>query len=178
MRWGKFNSHPLKFKVAFFCLFSQEETHLSALFTRNSRRHWGKCSFTQVQAKIPHINWRNVFCFFFSFPTAMFVLYFRCRTLSGSPRPKSFKKIHFIKNMRQHDMHNGRYEVKQSRPPVKAEFSLNDGRLPQSMKCSLVFILTLQARSIHSMVLWLLNKQNWKSHLVVHLCNPMNFLFF
>ncbi|XP_027876689.1 CDK5 and ABL1 enzyme substrate 1 isoform X2 [Xiphophorus couchianus] len=32
----------------------------------------------------------------------------RCRTLSGSPRPKSFKKIHFIKNMRQHDIHNGR----------------------------------------------------------------------
>uniref|UniRef100_A0A3P8UH67 Cdk5 and Abl enzyme substrate 1 n=1 Tax=Amphiprion percula TaxID=161767 RepID=A0A3P8UH67_AMPPE len=35
----------------------------------------------------------------------------RCRTLSGSPRPKSFKKVHFIKNMRQHDMRNGR-EVK------------------------------------------------------------------
>ncbi|XP_077374512.1 CDK5 and ABL1 enzyme substrate 1 isoform X2 [Festucalex cinctus] len=32
----------------------------------------------------------------------------RCRTLSGSPRPKSFKKIHFIKNMRQHDIRNGR----------------------------------------------------------------------
>ncbi|XP_065126028.1 CDK5 and ABL1 enzyme substrate 1 isoform X4 [Paramisgurnus dabryanus] len=32
----------------------------------------------------------------------------RCRTLSGSPRPKSFKKIHFIKNIRQHDMRNGR----------------------------------------------------------------------
>uniref|UniRef100_A0A8C7Y5P8 Cdk5 and Abl enzyme substrate 1 n=1 Tax=Oryzias sinensis TaxID=183150 RepID=A0A8C7Y5P8_9TELE len=32
----------------------------------------------------------------------------RCRTLSGSPRPRSFKKIHFIKNMRQHDMRNGR----------------------------------------------------------------------
>ncbi|XP_036842054.1 CDK5 and ABL1 enzyme substrate 1 isoform X2 [Oncorhynchus mykiss] len=32
----------------------------------------------------------------------------RCRTLSGSPRPKSFKKVHFIKNMRQHDMRNGR----------------------------------------------------------------------
>ncbi|XP_048451515.1 CDK5 and ABL1 enzyme substrate 1 [Rhincodon typus] len=32
----------------------------------------------------------------------------RCRTLSGSPRPKSFKKIHFIKNMRQHDTRNGR----------------------------------------------------------------------
>ncbi|XP_034411994.1 CDK5 and ABL1 enzyme substrate 1 isoform X2 [Cyclopterus lumpus] len=35
----------------------------------------------------------------------------RCRTLSGSPRPKSFKKIHFIKSMRQHDIRNGR-EVK------------------------------------------------------------------
>ncbi|KAM6990282.1 CDK5 and ABL1 enzyme substrate 1 isoform 2-T2 [Tautogolabrus adspersus] len=32
----------------------------------------------------------------------------RCRTLSGSPRPKSVKKIHFIKNLRQHDMRNGR----------------------------------------------------------------------
>ncbi|KAA0718961.1 CDK5 and ABL1 enzyme substrate 1 [Triplophysa tibetana] len=32
----------------------------------------------------------------------------RCRTLSGSPRPKSFKKVHFIKNIRQHDMRNGR----------------------------------------------------------------------
>ncbi|XP_067887642.1 CDK5 and ABL1 enzyme substrate 1 isoform X2 [Heterodontus francisci] len=32
----------------------------------------------------------------------------RCRTLSGSPRPKSLKKIHFIKNMRQHDTRNGR----------------------------------------------------------------------
>ena len=37
----------------------------------------------------------------------------RCRTLSGSPRPKSYKKIHFIKNMRQHDTRNGRYEGKQ-----------------------------------------------------------------
>jgi len=40
------------------------------------------------------------FCFYIS----------RCRTLSGSPRPKSFKKIHFIKSMRQHDIRNGRYE--------------------------------------------------------------------
>uniref|UniRef100_A0A3Q3RC13 Cyclin N-terminal domain-containing protein n=2 Tax=Monopterus albus TaxID=43700 RepID=A0A3Q3RC13_MONAL len=32
----------------------------------------------------------------------------RCRTLSGSPRPRSFKKVHFIKNMKQHDMCNGR----------------------------------------------------------------------
>lgn len=45
-------------------------------------------------------------------------LHFRCRTLSGSPRPKSFKKVHFIKNMRQHDMRNGRYERKQGHPLV------------------------------------------------------------
>ncbi|XP_041848227.1 CDK5 and ABL1 enzyme substrate 1 isoform X2 [Melanotaenia boesemani] len=32
----------------------------------------------------------------------------RCRTLSGSPRPKSFKKVHIIKNLRQHDVRNGR----------------------------------------------------------------------
>ncbi|XP_066209321.1 CDK5 and ABL1 enzyme substrate 1-like [Saccopteryx leptura] len=32
----------------------------------------------------------------------------RCRTLSGSPRPKNLKKIHFIKNMRQHNTRNGR----------------------------------------------------------------------
>nr|XP_034981448.1 CDK5 and ABL1 enzyme substrate 1 [Zootoca vivipara] len=32
----------------------------------------------------------------------------RCRTLSGSPRPKNFKKVHFIKNMRQNDTRNGR----------------------------------------------------------------------
>ncbi|XP_048833064.1 CDK5 and ABL1 enzyme substrate 1-like isoform X2 [Brienomyrus brachyistius] len=32
----------------------------------------------------------------------------RCRTMSGSPRPKSSKKIHFIKNMKQHDTRNGR----------------------------------------------------------------------
>ncbi|KAM8781719.1 CDK5 and ABL1 enzyme substrate 1-like isoform 1-T1 [Rhynchonycteris naso] len=32
----------------------------------------------------------------------------RCRTLSGSPKPKNLKKIHFIKNMRQHDTRNGR----------------------------------------------------------------------
>lgn len=43
-------------------------------------------------------------------------LFFRCRTLSGSPRPKNFKKIHFIKNMRQHDTRNGRYHTSKSRP--------------------------------------------------------------
>ncbi|XP_034039778.1 CDK5 and ABL1 enzyme substrate 1 isoform X3 [Thalassophryne amazonica] len=36
----------------------------------------------------------------------------RCRTLSGSPRPKSFKKIHFIKNMKQHDMRSGSRDLK------------------------------------------------------------------
>lgn len=46
---------------------------------------------------------------------AAFVPRFRCRTLSGSPRPKSFKKIHFIKNMRQHDVRNGRYEARRRR---------------------------------------------------------------
>lgn len=40
-----------------------------------------------------------------------FTSFFRCRTLSGSPRPKNFKKIHFIKNMRQHDTRNGRYYI-------------------------------------------------------------------
>lgn len=40
----------------------------------------------------------------------------RCRTLSGSPRPKNFKKIHFIKNMRQHDTRNGRYHVNPKLP--------------------------------------------------------------
>lgn len=43
-------------------------------------------------------------------------LFFRCRTLSGSPRPKNFKKIHFIKNMRQHDTRNGRYHASESCP--------------------------------------------------------------
>ncbi|CAH7089703.1 Cables1 [Phodopus roborovskii] len=41
----------------------------------------------------------------------------RCRTLSGSPRPKNFKKIHFIKSMRQHDTRNGRYH-RAGRPTV------------------------------------------------------------
>ncbi|KAF3858126.1 hypothetical protein F7725_011327 [Dissostichus mawsoni] len=61
----------------------------------------------------------------------------RCRTLSGSPRPKSFKKIHFIKNMRQHDMRNGRYEGKQRYPFSQYKSSVDNGRLPQSMNCSL-----------------------------------------
>lgn len=42
--------------------------------------------------------------------------FFRCRTLSGSPRPKNFKKIHFIKNMRQHDTRNGRYPTSTQLP--------------------------------------------------------------
>lgn len=64
-----------------------------------------------AQCRAPHLG--N--CLFLSF---LFVLHFRCRTLSGSPRPKSFKKVHFVKNMRQHDMRNGRYEAKHRLPAV------------------------------------------------------------
>lgn len=61
---------------------------------------------------------------------------FRCRTLSGSPRPKSFKKIHFIKNIRQHDMRNGRYEGKQGRLFTWYKCSVDNSRAPQSMECA------------------------------------------
>ncbi|XP_051555637.1 CDK5 and ABL1 enzyme substrate 1 isoform X1 [Myxocyprinus asiaticus] len=48
----------------------------------------------------------------------------RCRTLSGSPRPKSFKKVHFIKNMRQHDMRNGRIVLMSGRRSFYSVFSV------------------------------------------------------
>ncbi|KAL6103910.1 cables1 [Pungitius sinensis] len=48
----------------------------------------------------------------------------RCRTLSGSPRPKSFKKIHFIKNMRQHDIRNGRIVLISGRRSFYSVFSV------------------------------------------------------
>ncbi|KAM6948882.1 CDK5 and ABL1 enzyme substrate 1 isoform 2-T2 [Aplochiton taeniatus] len=48
----------------------------------------------------------------------------RCRTLSGSPRPKSFKKIHFIKNMRQHDTRNGRIVLVSGRRSFYSVFSV------------------------------------------------------
>ncbi|XP_076000778.1 CDK5 and ABL1 enzyme substrate 1 isoform X2 [Genypterus blacodes] len=48
----------------------------------------------------------------------------RCRTLSGSPRPKSFKKVHFIKNMRQHDMRNGRIVLISGRRSFYSVFSV------------------------------------------------------
>ncbi|XP_077414479.1 CDK5 and ABL1 enzyme substrate 1 isoform X1 [Vanacampus margaritifer] len=48
----------------------------------------------------------------------------RCRTLSGSPRPKSFKKIHFIKNMRQHDTRNGRIVLISGRRSFYSVFSV------------------------------------------------------
>ncbi|KAM4552778.1 CDK5 and ABL1 enzyme substrate 1 isoform 1-T1 [Odontesthes bonariensis] len=48
----------------------------------------------------------------------------RCRTLSGSPRPKSFKKIHFIKNLRQHDMRNGRIVLISGRRSFYSVFSV------------------------------------------------------
>ncbi|KAL0966254.1 hypothetical protein UPYG_G00293000 [Umbra pygmaea] len=48
----------------------------------------------------------------------------RCRTLSGSPRPKSFKKVHFIKNMRQHDIRNGRIVLMSGRRSLYSVFSV------------------------------------------------------
>lgn len=48
----------------------------------------------------------------------------RCRTLSGSPRPKSFKKVHFVKNMRQHDMRNGRIVLISGRRSFYSVFSV------------------------------------------------------
>ncbi|XP_005329118.2 CDK5 and ABL1 enzyme substrate 1 isoform X1 [Ictidomys tridecemlineatus] len=48
----------------------------------------------------------------------------RCRTLSGSPRPKNFKKIHFIKNMRQHDTRNGRIVLISGRRSLCSIFSV------------------------------------------------------
>uniref|UniRef100_A0A8C2YX34 Cdk5 and Abl enzyme substrate 1 n=1 Tax=Cyclopterus lumpus TaxID=8103 RepID=A0A8C2YX34_CYCLU len=48
----------------------------------------------------------------------------RCRTLSGSPRPKSFKKIHFIKSMRQHDIRNGRIVLISGRRSFYSVFSV------------------------------------------------------
>uniref|UniRef100_A0A3Q3MDF6 Cdk5 and Abl enzyme substrate 1 n=1 Tax=Mastacembelus armatus TaxID=205130 RepID=A0A3Q3MDF6_9TELE len=48
----------------------------------------------------------------------------RCRTLSGSPRLKSFKKVHFIKNMRQHDMRNGRIVLISGRRSFYSVFSV------------------------------------------------------
>ncbi|KAF7654287.1 hypothetical protein LDENG_00071920 [Lucifuga dentata] len=48
----------------------------------------------------------------------------RCRTLSGSPRPKSFKKVHVIKNMRQHDTRNGRIVLISGRRSFYSVFSV------------------------------------------------------
>ncbi|KAI1243335.1 hypothetical protein IHE44_0000930 [Lamprotornis superbus] len=62
--------------------------------------------------------------FFFSLPSLATDLFFRCRTLSGSPRPKNFKKVHFIKNMRQHDTRNGRIVLISSRRSFCSIFSV------------------------------------------------------
>ncbi|KAL7984363.1 hypothetical protein Chor_002933 [Crotalus horridus] len=48
----------------------------------------------------------------------------RCRTLSGSPRPKNFKKIHFIKNMRQNDTRSGRIVLISGRRSFCSIFSV------------------------------------------------------
>ncbi|XP_007548667.1 CDK5 and ABL1 enzyme substrate 1 isoform X1 [Poecilia formosa] len=69
----------------------------------------------------------------------------RCRTLSGSPRPKSFKKIHFIKNMRQHDMHNGRIVLISGRRSFYSVFSV----LPYQ-DCSQAGDIRAEGRQRHS----------------------------
>uniref|UniRef100_A0A7M4F6I5 Cdk5 and Abl enzyme substrate 1 n=2 Tax=Crocodylus porosus TaxID=8502 RepID=A0A7M4F6I5_CROPO len=51
-------------------------------------------------------------------------VFFRCQTLSGSPRPKNFKKVHFIKNMRQHDTRNGRIVLISGRRSFCSIFSV------------------------------------------------------
>ncbi|XP_044150828.1 CDK5 and ABL1 enzyme substrate 1 isoform X1 [Bufo gargarizans] len=48
----------------------------------------------------------------------------RCRTLSGSPRPKNFKKVHFIKSMRQHDTRSGRIVLLSGRRSFCSIFSV------------------------------------------------------
>ncbi|XP_073487574.1 CDK5 and ABL1 enzyme substrate 1 isoform X2 [Aquarana catesbeiana] len=48
----------------------------------------------------------------------------RCRTLSGSPRPKNFKKVHFIKSMRQHDTKSGRIVLISGRRSFCSIFSV------------------------------------------------------
>lgn len=90
------------------------------------------CTFSRQSslAKLKLCGWSNHLYFFCS-------LLFRCRTLSGSPRPKSFKKIHFIKNIRQHDMRNGRYEGKRGCRLLTCDKCLADNsRAPQSMECT------------------------------------------
>lgn len=121
---------------------SQTKAHLTAIFTWNARGHWRKRSSTQVKKKKKNLH-AQCFClkwnlqlFFLLYADVVVCLHFRCRTLSGSPRPKSFKKIHLVNNMKQHDMRNGRYG--RQTVPVLSQYKswLNDGRLPQSMKCS------------------------------------------
>ncbi|XP_060631150.2 CDK5 and ABL1 enzyme substrate 1 [Anolis sagrei] len=48
----------------------------------------------------------------------------RCRTLSGSPRPKNFKKVHFIKNIRQNDTRSGRIVLISGRRSFCSIFSV------------------------------------------------------
>lgn len=143
-----------------FCLSSQTKTHLSALFTWNTGGHWGECSSTQVGPEVPFTlsataflcvlaqcnvsPWHSFSVFWGT--DGLCVLFFRCRTLSGSPRPKSFKKIHFIKNIRQHDMRNGRYEGKQRHPLVDTSPQWLMAGCPSQWTAVWMF-LTLQATS-------------------------------
>ncbi|MEQ2297091.1 hypothetical protein AMECASPLE_031169 [Ameca splendens] len=104
----RFKFSSSEFKVAFFCLFSQKETHLSALFARNSRRHRGKCSSTQM----PNPIWFT--------PT---------KELQEDPLHKKHTATRYAQ-----------WKVwSQTEPsPSQCRSSLNDGSLPQSIKCSSV----------------------------------------
>lgn len=89
-------------------LFADEDSSLSARHLRRWRtsRRTPLCA-GGAQTRLQEISWLR----HSSASLIKLLLWcFRCRTLSGSPRPKSFKKIHFIKNLRQHDMRNGRYK--------------------------------------------------------------------
>uniref|UniRef100_UPI00358ECD7D CDK5 and ABL1 enzyme substrate 1-like isoform X2 n=1 Tax=Myxine glutinosa TaxID=7769 RepID=UPI00358ECD7D len=48
----------------------------------------------------------------------------RCRTLSCTPRPKTFKKVHFINNIRQHDVRNGRIVLVSNKHSLCTIFSI------------------------------------------------------
>ncbi|KAL2308454.1 hypothetical protein Nmel_001495 [Mimus melanotis] len=90
-----------------FCVLLSLQTpaDLPAIFSGDSGGHRGKRPTAETSWRYS----REVRTFFsFSLPSLATDLFFRCRTLSGSPRPKNFKKVHFIKNMRQHDTRNGR----------------------------------------------------------------------
>lgn len=101
--------------LKFFFLFELSRFQTYCLYcscwflTQGDLNHLSRLSFLLLCRLLGGTagNWELFFLF--SLPSLATDLFFRCRTLSGSPRPKNFKKVHFIKNMRQHDTRNGRY---------------------------------------------------------------------